>query len=100
MGGGQPGGGGTPGSGVDNYSTETAVDVSANGQGTVANKFIIDGLNVTSGIRQGVLNLTPNPDTIQETSIQVNTFSSEYGGGSSIQMASTTKSGTDRSTAW
>ena len=96
MGGGQPGGAGTPGSGVDNYSTETAVDVSANGQGTVANKFIIDGLNVTSGIRQGVLNLTPNPDAIQETSIQVNTFSSEYGGSSSIQMASTTKSGSDQ----
>jgi hypothetical protein len=96
MGGGQPGGAGTPASGVDNYSTETAVDVSANGQGTVANKFIVDGLNVTSGIRQGVLNLTPNPDAIQETSIQVNTFSSEYGGGSSIQMASTTKSGSDR----
>ena len=96
MGGGQPGGAGTPGSGVDNYSTETAVDASANGQGTVANKFIIDGLNVTSGIRQGVLNLTPNPDTIQETSIQVNTFTSEYGGGSSIQMISTTKSGSER----
>src|SRR5215831_16228102 len=96
MGGGQPGGGGTPGSGVDNYSTETAVDLSANGQGTVANKFIIDGLNVTSGIRQGVLNLTPNPDAIQETSIQVNTYSVEYGGGSSIQMASTTKSGSDQ----
>ncbi len=95
MGGGQPGGSGTPGSGVDNYSTETAVDVSANGQGTVSNQFIIDGLNVTSGIRQGVLNLTPNPDAIQETSIQVNTFSSEYGGGSSIQMTSTTKSGSD-----
>jgi hypothetical protein len=96
MGGGQPGGAGTPGSGVDNYSTETAVDLSANGQGTVANKFIIDGLNVTSGIRQGVLNLTPNPDAIQETSIQVNTFTSEYGGASSVQMASTTKSGSDQ----
>jgi len=96
MGGGQPGGAGTPGSGVDNYSTETAVDASANGQGTVANKFIVDGLNVTSGIRQGVLNLTPNPDAIQETSIQVNTFTSEYGGGSSIQMLSTTKSGSER----
>ncbi len=62
----------------------------------VSNKFIVDGLNVNSAIRQGVVNLTPNPDTIQETSIQVNTFSSEYGGGSSIQMASTTKSGTDQ----
>jgi len=96
MGGGQPGGAGTPGSGVDNFSTETAVDLSANGQGTVSNKFIIDGLNVTSGIRQGVLNLTPNPDAIQEASIQVNTYSVEYGGGSSIQMASTTKSGSDQ----
>lgn len=89
-------GGGTPGSGVDNYSTETQVDVSANGQGTVANNFIVDGLNVTSAIRQGVLNLTPNPDVIQETNIQVNTFSVEYGGASSIQMANTTKSGADK----
>src|SRR5437016_8635834 len=66
---------GTPGTGVDNYSTETAVDVSVNGQGTVANMWIVDGLDVTSAIRQGVLNLTPNPDAIQETNIQVNTFS-------------------------
>src|SRR5256884_6433207 len=30
-------GGSAPGSGVDNFSTETALDVSVNGQGTVAN---------------------------------------------------------------
>src|SRR5882762_7393285 len=85
-----------PGSGVDNYSTETAVDVSANGQGTVANMWIIDGLDVTSSIRQGVLNLVPNPDLIQEASNQVNTFNVEYGHSSSIQFAMTTKSGTDQ----
>src|SRR5262249_38826175 len=38
----------------------------------------------------------PNPDFIQETAIQVNTFSSEYGGASSIQMANTTKSGSNQ----
>jgi hypothetical protein len=86
---------GTPGSGVDNFSTETAVDISANGQGTVANMWIIDGLDVTSGIRQGVLNLVPNPDVVQETAIQVNTFASEYGRGSGLQVALTTKSGSD-----
>lgn len=86
---------GTPGSGVDNFSTETAVDVSANGQGTVANMWIVDGLDVTSSIRQGVLNLTPNPDVIQESSNQVNTFTADYGHSSSIQFTSTTKSGTD-----
>jgi hypothetical protein len=85
-----------PGSGVDNFSTETAVDVSANGQGTVANMWIVDGLDVTSAIRQGVLNLTPNPDVVQEASTQVNTFSAEYGRASSIQFAMTTKSGSDQ----
>jgi hypothetical protein len=86
---------GTPGSSVNNFSTETAVDVSANGQGTVANMWIIDGLDVTSGIRQGVLNLVPNPDFIQETTTQVNTYNSEYGRGSGLQVAMTTKSGSD-----
>lgn len=89
-------GGGSPGSGVDNFSTETEVDASANGQGRVANMWIVDGLDVTSAIRQGVLNLTPNPDVIQEASTQVNTFSSEYGHSSSIQFAMTTKSGADQ----
>src|SRR5580698_5167006 len=86
---------GTPGSGVNNFSTETAVDVSANGQGTVANMWTIDGLDVTSSVRQGVLNLVPNPDVIQETNIQVNTYTSEYGHGSGLQTAMTTKSGGD-----
>ncbi|MGB7464547.1 MAG: TonB-dependent receptor, partial [Candidatus Acidiferrum sp.] len=86
---------GTPGSSVNNFSTETAVDASANGQGTVANMWIIDGLDVTSSVRQGVLNLVPNPDLIQESNIQVNTYTAEYGHGSGLQVAMTTKSGSD-----
>lgn len=96
QGGGQPGATGTPGSGVDNYSTETQVDASANGEGQMSNMWVVDGLDVTSGIRQGVLNLTPNPDSIQEASIQVNTFSAEYGRSDGIQTTMTTKSGTDK----
>lgn len=88
--------GGSPGSASDNYSTETQVDSSANGQGAVGNMYIVDDLDVTSAIRAGVLNLTPNPDSIQETSVQVNTYNVEYGRASSIQMAMTTKSGGDR----
>jgi hypothetical protein len=88
--------GGSPGSAADNYSTETQVDSSSNGQGAVANMYIVDGLDVTSAIRPGVLNLTPNPDSIQETSVQVNTYSVEYGRASSTQMAMTTRSGGDR----
>lgn len=86
---------GSPASGVDNFSTETQVDASANGQGQNNNQYIIDGLDVTSGIRQGVLNLTPQPESIQETSIQVNTFSVEHSRAAGLQTIFTTKSGTD-----
>jgi len=84
---------GTPGTGVDIFSTESALDLSANGQGTVANLWVVDSLDITSNIRQGVLNLVPNPDVVQETSIQVNTFSTEYGRGSGLETTMTTKSG-------
>ena len=87
--------GGAPGAGLDNFNTETTVEASANGQGGPANMWIIDGLDATSSVRQGVLNLSPNPDFIQEATTQVNTFSSEYGHSSSIQFAMTTKSGAD-----
>jgi len=87
---------GSPASGVDNFSTEEQVDASANGQGQNNNQYVVDGLDVTSGIRQGVLNLTPQPESIQETSIQVNTFSSQYSRAAGLQTVFTTKSGTDR----
>jgi len=87
---------GSPASGVDNFSTEEQVDASANGQGQNNNQYVIDGLDVTSGIRQGVLNLTPQPDAVQETSIQVNTFSSEYSRAAGLQTIFTTKSGSNQ----
>lgn len=83
------------GSATDNYSPETHVTVSANGRGPNGNLYVVDGLDVTSDVRPGVLNLVPNPDSIQETSIQTNTYTAEYGRASSIQMMLTTKSGTD-----
>src|SRR6202050_4283977 len=87
---------GSPASGVDNFSTEEQVDASANGQGGNNNQYVVDGLDVTSGIRQGVLNLTPQPEAIRETSIQVNTFTSEYSRAAGLQTMFTTKSGSDQ----
>jgi hypothetical protein len=88
--------GGSPGSAADNFSTETQVDASANGRGSVGNMYVMDGMDVTSDIRPGVLNLTPNPDSIQEVTIQPNTFAVDYGRASSIQMVMTSKYGTDQ----
>ena len=87
---------GSPGSGVSNYfRRELQVDLSANGQGSVGNMFIVDGLDISSAIRPGVLNLTPNPDSIDEANVQTNTYAVDYGRASSIQMVMTTKSGSD-----
>jgi hypothetical protein len=88
--------GGSPGSAADNFSTETQVDASANGRGSVGNMYVMDGMDITSDIRPGVLNLTPNPDSIQEVTIQPNTFSVDYGRASSIEMVMTSKYGTDQ----
>lgn len=81
---------------TDNFNTEAANDVSANGRGANGNLYVIDGLDITSSVRPGVTNLTPNPDSISEVAIQTNTFNVDYGRASSIQTSITTKSGTDR----
>jgi hypothetical protein len=84
------------GASTANFSPQTTFDISANGRGPGANMFVIDGLDVTSNICGGCINLTPNPDSIQEVSIQTNTFSVEYGRASSLQVLMSTKSGTDK----
>ncbi|MGH9353688.1 MAG: carboxypeptidase regulatory-like domain-containing protein [Terriglobia bacterium] len=81
---------------ADNYDTEITVDASANGRSAVGNMFVLDGLDVTSSISPTDVNLAPNPDTVQEASVQVNTFSVAYGRASSIEEVMTTKSGTNQ----
>ncbi len=89
-------GSGVQGAAGDNFSPEQSVDASANGRSSNANMYVVDGLDVTSNIRPGVVNLSPNPDAIQEETTSVNTFSSEYGRGSSVVYTMTTKSGSDQ----
>lgn len=88
-------GGGAPGDAPDNFSTEKTVDANGGGRNSSGNNFVVDGLNTTSNIIQGVANLSPNPDSIQELSIQTSTFSVEEGRASAIQVRITTKSGTN-----
>ncbi|MBE7182212.1 MAG: carboxypeptidase regulatory-like domain-containing protein, partial [Terriglobus roseus] len=56
------------------FNPENSVDASANGRGANANLYVVDGLDVTSSIRPGVVNLTPNADSVQEASVQTNTY--------------------------
>lgn len=47
-----------------NFAPENWVDASANGRGANGNQYVVDGMDVTSSIRPGVINLTPNADAI------------------------------------
>ena len=78
-----------------NFAPENWVNASANGRGANGNQYVVDGMDVTSSIRPGVINLTPNADTVQEISVQTNTYTVDYGRASSIQTVMTTKSGTN-----
>ena len=89
-------GSGGNGQSNDNYAAETEVTASANGRSSVGNMFVLDGLDITSNITPGVLNLVPNPDTIQETTVQVNMFNVDYGRSSSIVQVMTSKSGANK----
>jgi hypothetical protein len=78
-----------------NFAPENWVDASANGRGANGNQYVVDGMDVTSSIRPGVINLTPNADAVSEVSVQTNTYSVDYGRASSIQTVMTSKSGTN-----
>lgn len=79
-----------------NFNPENYVDASANGRGQNGNMYIVDGLDVTSSIRPGVVNLTPNVDSLAETTVQTNTYNVDYGRASSLQTVMSTRSGTDQ----
>ncbi|TCK75323.1 TonB-dependent receptor [Acidipila rosea] len=79
-----------------NFNPENYVDASANGRGQNGNMYVVDGLDVTSSIRPGVVNLTPNVDSLAETTVQTNTYDVEYGRASSLQTVMSTRAGTDQ----
>lgn len=81
---------------ITNFNPENFFQASANGRGQNGNAYIVDGLDVTSSIRPGVLNLTPNVDSLSEVTVQVNTYSVDYGRASSIQTLMSSKPGTDQ----
>lgn len=87
--------GGTATGPPDNFNTEVAVEASGNGRNSSGNLYTLDGLNITSNIIQGRPNVTPNVESIEEISIQTNTFSVEQTNASSVQIAMTTKSGSN-----
>lgn len=67
--------------------------ITANGLPGASNLYLIDDLPVMSTTTRGNITILPNPDMIDQVSLQTQSYSVENGQSSSLQTAFTTKSG-------
>jgi hypothetical protein len=79
----------------DLYSNEYSVNMNANGARTESNNFMVDSATVSSSQRNGVANINPNSESVQEVRVSVNNFSAEYGRNGSVLVNIITKSGSN-----
>lgn len=80
----------------DIFTTEYGVSLSANGQRSAGNDFMVDGATTNNVAHGGVTNFSPNAESVQEVRILTNSFSAEHGRNSSVLVNVLTKGGTNR----
>jgi len=80
---------------TDNFSNEPGVGINAPGQRQESNAFLLDGSYTNAEPAGGVVNLSPNPDTIQEVRVTAVNFSAEQGRNSGAMVEVFTKYGTN-----
>src|SRR5216683_5086546 len=82
--------------GTDSFQSEPGYQINAAGQRQEQNEYDVDGTSVNGNSRDGIANLTPEPDTIQEIRVSANSFSAEKGRNSGALVEVYTKSGTNQ----
>ena len=82
--------------GTNSFSTEAGFQINAGGQRQDANEFQVDGTTVNGNSRDGVVNITPEPDTVAEMKVTAATFSAEKGLQSGALIELFTKPGTNK----
>lgn len=80
----------------DSFQNEPGYQINAAGQRQEQNEYEVDGTSVNGNSRDGIANLTPEPDTIQEVRVSANSFSAEKGRNSGALVEVFTKSGTNQ----
>lgn len=92
----ESGGGAASGAqGTNSYSAEPAFQINVAGQRQEANEYRVDGTNVNDSARDGVVTITPVPDTVEEMKITAVTFSADKGRYSGGLVEVYTKPGTN-----
>jgi Carboxypeptidase regulatory-like domain len=94
---GMPSGGAT-GSGSNNndsFEQEQAYEINASGQRQDSNEYDVDGTSMNSASRDGVVNLAPEPDTIESIRVSGATFDASKGRYSGAWVQVFTKPGSN-----
>lgn len=81
--------------GSDNYGTSNTPSINAAGQRLESNSVEVDGVYVMAMPRGGMIQFSPNPETIQEISASTNVFSAVHSHNSGVLVDIVTKSGTN-----
>ena len=82
--------------GVTPFASEAGFQINAAGQRQEANEFQVDGSTVNGNSRDGVVNITPEPDTVAEMKVTASSFSADKGIQSGALIEIFTKSGTNK----
>ena len=87
---------GSGSAGQDSFQTEPGFQINSAGQRQENNEYTVDGSSVNGNSRDGISNLTPEPDTVQEVRIAAAAFTAERGRNSGALIEVYTKSGSNR----
>jgi len=79
----------------DIFNPEYGVNLNANGARSESNSFLIDSASINSSQRNGVTNVNPNAEDVQEVRIAANNFSSEFGRNGAALVNIITKQGSN-----
>ena len=84
------------GGGSDTFSGETAPSVFASGQRMEGNNYTLDDTSVNGDARNGVTNVVPNAESVEEVRVVANNFSAVDGRNPGAQVQMLTKGGTNQ----
>jgi hypothetical protein len=90
------GAGGSGSANNDSFEQEPAFEINAAGQRQESNEYQVDGTSYNSASRDGVVNLTPEPDFVQAIRVSGANFSASKGRYSGALIQVYTKPGTNK----
>ena len=96
LGGSFGGASGSGSQGTNSFNAEPGFQIIGAGQRQEANEYQVDGTSVNGNSRDGITNLTPEPDSVAQLKISTDIFSADKGRQSGALIEVFTKAGTNK----